>query len=219
MGGTGGASGAAGSGGTGGTAGSGGTGGTAGSGGTGGTGGETAGAGGAGGATGGDEVPASSHCAEVANWDPAWTAWEDEVLRLTNEARAVGHNCDSEGNFGPTTPLTTNPELRCAARLHSRDMIQNGYFDHDSRDGRDPFDRMMQAGYSGGTMAENIASGQTSPAAVVQEWLDSDGHCSNIMSPAFDELGVGYYYAPGSNPWVSSHMWTQNFGGAGWGGF
>jgi uncharacterized protein YkwD len=224
LGGTGGTAGTAGVGGTGGTggtggsAGTGGTGGTGGSGGTGGTGG-SGGSGGTGGTS--DEVPSTAYCADAAAWDPAWSEWEEEVLRLTNEARAAGHNCDSEGNFGPTTPLTMNQELRCSARLHSKDMADRDYFAHDSAppDGRDPFERMADAGYSGGTMGENIASGYQSPAQVVQGWLDSDGHCSNIMNPDFDEIGIGYYYIAGASQWDASRLWTQNFGGAGWGGF
>jgi hypothetical protein len=54
-------------------------------------------------------------CEEVADWDPDWAAYEDEVLRLTNQARAAGHDCDREGKFGPTDPLTMNNRLRCAA--------------------------------------------------------------------------------------------------------
>src|SRR5688572_30929480 len=79
-----------------------------------------------------EEVPLVDipSCQEVADWDPAWVAFEDEVLRLTNEARAVGHNCDSAGQFGPTGPLAMNERLRCAARVHSFYMAETGHFDH-----------------------------------------------------------------------------------------
>jgi len=137
---------------------------------------------------------------------------------LTNEVRAEGANCDSMGMFGPTTPLTMQPALRCAARMHSKDMVDQDYFDHTGLDGRSPFDRMGEAGYSGGLMGENIAWGQRSPQEVVDGWVDSDGHCANIMNPGFSELGVGYYFATGSNAWNATHMWTQNFGAPGFGG-
>ena len=32
---------------------------------------------------------------------------------------------------------------------------------------------------------------------MVSGWIDSDGHCANLMNPSFSELGVGYYNAPG----------------------
>ncbi len=169
-----------------------------------------------------DSVPVSSspQCADVQDWDPMWTQFEDEVLELTNAARANGFNCDSGGDFsqGGIAPLTMNPELRCAARLHSMDMGLNDYFAHDSQDGRSPFDRMAEAGYSGGTMGENIAMGQQSPQQVVDGWLESDGHCSNMMNAGFNEIGIGFWQGESDNDWFNSSLyWTQNFGGAGGG--
>ena len=163
------------------------------------------------------DVPTGSHCAPVADWDPLWAQWENEVLVLTNEVRARGANCDTEGSFGPVPALTMNAELRCSARLHSLDMGQNDYFSHYSQDGTDAGQRMQAAGYAPRALGENIAAGQTSPQEVVDGWVDSDGHCANIMQSAFTELGVGYY-EQGSG-WTGARMWTQNFGTPGGGGF
>ncbi len=159
----------------------------------------------------GDEVPMTDHCAAVADWDPMWTQWEDEVLLLVNEYRSMGFNCDSQGSFGATTPLSTDPILRCAARLHSLDMYERGYFDHDNPDGIDPFERMAAAGFMGSYMGENIAQGQTSPEDVMRAWMDSDGHCSNVMNPNYTLLGVGYHPGSDSNR-RAQRYWTQNFG-------
>lgn len=157
------------------------------------------------------EVPNTPHCADVADWESTWAEWEDAVLALVNSARATGADCDSEGSFGATTPLAMDPMLRCSARLHSRDMFVRDFFDHTNPDGLDPFDRMAEAGFSGGWMGENIAYGQQSPEEVMQAWLESDGHCSNIMNPNFTLIGVGYY--PGGANWQEGqHFWTQNFG-------
>jgi len=38
--------------------------------------------------------------------------------------------------------------------------------------------------------------------------MASDGHCSNIMSPDFEELGVGYHRKTSG----LKHYWTQAFG-------
>ncbi len=161
----------------------------------------------------GADVPTGDYCASAAMWDPAWVAFEEEVLRLTNEVRATGANCDSEGMFGPTDPLTMNPNLRCSARLHSADMGEQGYFEHTALDGRDPFERMNDAGYSGGTLGENIAMGQQTAAEVVNGWVESDGHCSNIMNSGFTELGVGYWEGEPENQFFNGNkLWTQNFG-------
>lgn len=159
----------------------------------------------------GEEVPMTDHCAAVADWDPLWTQWEDEVLLLVNEYRAMGYNCDSQGSFEATTPVATDPMLRCAARLHSLDMYERGYFDHDNPDGVDPFERMAAAGFSGSYMGENIAQGQSSPEDVMRAWMESDGHCSNVMNPNYTLIGVGFH--PGSDSdRRAQRYWTQNFG-------
>lgn len=171
--------------------------------------------GGGGGSQGG--VPTTDHCADVADWDPKAAAFEEEVLKLTNEARAVGHDCDAEGSFGPADPLTMEPHLRCSARLHSAYMAEVGDdFAHTQRrTGSTPFDRMQDAGYQFLAAGENIAVGQSTPKEVVDGWLESDGHCSNIMSPEFTQIGIGYAFGPydaGFGQAFDAAYWTQNFG-------
>lgn len=139
--------------------------------------------------------------------DPA-AAWEGEVLALVNRARAAGRTCGT--TYHPAVPaLTANAALAAAARAHSADMAANGYFSHTGLDGSTPWDRMRAVGYVHTAAGENIAAGQTGPAEVMAAWLGSPGHCANVMSPAFRELGVGYAHATGS-PY--GHYWTQDFG-------
>ena len=53
---------------------------------------------------------------------------------------------------------------------------------------------------------ENIAWGQKSPEAVMQAWMNSEGHRANILNKNFTKIGVGYYQnAAGRN------FWTQLF--------
>jgi uncharacterized protein YkwD len=164
----------------------------------------------------GDDVPDTEHCDPVASWDPMWTQFEEEVLMLTNAARARGADCGQYGSFGAASPLTMQPNLRCSARLHSQDMGMNDYFAHDSQDGTDPFMRMTTAGYSGRMMGENIAKGQQSPMEVVNGWMESDGHCSNIMNAGFTHIGVGYWEGEADNQFFNGNkLWTQNFGSPG----
>ena len=66
---------------------------------------------------------------------------------------------------------------------------------------------MTAAGYVWQTAGENLAGGNATAEATMQQWLDSDGHCANLMNPAFTELGVGYF--PGG-PYTT--LWVQNFG-------
>ncbi len=162
------------------------------------------------GGEGGGDMPDNAYCNPVDDWSAAWLAWELEVVELVNSARSSGGNCGAQGNFAPSGPLTWNAELSCAARVHSLDMGEAGYFSHTNLQGNGPGWRLDQAGFAGGGWGENIAAGQSSPAAVVQSWLDSDGHCANMLNGGFAQIGMGYANVNGSQ---YGHYWTQTFGG------
>jgi uncharacterized protein YkwD len=95
--------------------------------------------------------------------------------------------------------------LARAARAHSADMDHRHYFDHDSRDGRSPWDRIKAAGYPA-PGAENIAMGQPTAASVMNAWMNSSGHRANILNCGLKSIGVGVQYDSGG-PW-----WTEDFG-------
>lgn len=157
--------------------------------------------------TGATMVPEVDYCAPTADWDPAWAQLEQEIVELVNQYRAEGATCGDE-TFGPAGPLTMDSSLQCAARMHSLDMAERDFFSHDNPSGEGPNDRMKKAGYSGRGWGENIAGGNSTAEATMVQWMDSPGHCSNIMSPNYTLIGVGYY--PGGE-W--GHLWTQTFGG------
>jgi uncharacterized protein YkwD len=71
-------------------------------------------------------------------------------------------------------------------------MAQNDYFEHNDLHGNTPADRVRAAGYQETLVGENIAYGPKTVDEVVQGWLDSPGHCENIMDPRFGEMGLGY---------------------------
>jgi uncharacterized protein YkwD len=120
---------------------------------------------------------------------------EDAAVRLTN-AQRTQHGC---------APLRSDSRLRTAARRHSADMEARNYFDHNSPDGRTPWDRIKAAGYST-PGAENIAKGYATAQAVVQGWMNSPGHRANILNCSLKAVGIGVEYGQGG-PW-----WTQDFG-------
>ncbi len=154
------------------------------------------------------DVPDNAYCAPVGGWDPAWAQLELDVLELVNQVRAQGADCHGKGMFGPAGPLTMDPALRCAARKHSADMAARNFFDHTNPDGETPWDRMAKAGYGNYSNAgENIAAGSADAQGTMNQWLGSDGHCANIMNPAFQHIGVGY-----STGGQYGHLWTQVFG-------
>jgi len=151
-----------------------------------------------------DDIPDIAYCDSVANWDSAWTEFENDVFVIVNQRRSEGADCGSEGTFSSASPLQTDGGLHCAARLHSKDMADRGFWDHTNPDNEEPWDRMDRAGYQWSRAAENIARGSTTPEAVMQGWMNSDGHCANIMNPQLVHIGIGYHGA--------SQHWTQVFG-------
>ncbi len=157
------------------------------------------------------DVADTAYCEDVADWDPEWVEFEEEVLRLVNEARAGNADCGVEGQKPPVPRVTTDPILRCSARLHSLDMYERDFFDHTNPDGVNPFQRMDAAGFAGRGSGENIAVGQTTPEQVMESWMDSDGHCANVMRVNFTTLGVGFHPGAGQRG-LGSNFWTQNFG-------
>ena len=116
------------------------------------------------------------------------------ALQLVNDVRARGTHCGDE-LFGPAPPVTLSGTLANVALGHANDMAAKNYFEHVDPAGQSPADRVRAVGYSEKLVGENIAYGPKSVEEVVQGWLDSPGHCENIMDPRFVEMGIGL--APG----------------------
>jgi uncharacterized protein YkwD len=138
--------------------------------------------------------------------EPAATA--ARVLELVNAARAVARDCDAGHHFEAARPITASPTLAAVALEHSRDMAEHRKLGHPGSDGSAPADRVTRSGYLWQGTGENVASGQQTPEAVMKSWLDSPGHCENIMEPRFTEMGVAFALAPEQNPNI---YWTQVF--------
>jgi uncharacterized protein YkwD len=133
--------------------------------------------------------------------------FKQEFLDRINLARSKGCNC-GRTYFPPAPPLIWNDDLENAARGHALDMSERNYFSHTSKDGRSMSDRVTEAGYNfkgykSFIVGENIAQGQMSIPEVMDGWLKSEGHCRNLMNPAFKEVGVSEI----------DHYWVQDFGG------
>ncbi len=148
-------------------------------------------------------------CRGPDSWPTEFADIEWQILDLVNMHRAAGATCVS-GEQPPAPPLEMDEALRLAARLHSDDMLTNGYFSHISQDGRVLQDRVADAGWMGaGPLGENIIEDATDAASAVASWMAStDGHCENIMNPDYHVIGVGW----AGN--ASSTRGTQDFGGS-----
>jgi len=124
---------------------------------------------------------------------------ELEIVELLNQERANEN----------LPPLVIDIRLIEAARRHNNDMATNDFVSHTGSDGSSPFDRIADSGYSASIAGENVAAGYRTAAAVVQGWMNSDGHRANILSPSYEHIGVGYVYDENT---TYGHYWTTDFG-------
>jgi len=131
-------------------------------------------------------------------------------------------------------PLKYDPRLVSIATNHSEDMVEKGYYSHTAPDGTTIEDRFSEAGYEcrisvpGGvikTGSENIAQtyyqkgveksdGDTElygnesevARAIVDSWMESEGHRENIMQPYWRHQGIGIELTANNTVYA-----TQNF--------
>jgi uncharacterized protein YkwD len=144
---------------------------------------------------------AGSACAPNVSWGTVDRSFETQVVALVNKHRsALG-----------LSSLTLDPALTAAAEWKSLNMSGLNYFNHsDVPIGRAPSLRFAACGYptANRSWGENIAVGFTTPRAVMEGWLASPEHRSNIEEPSYRRIGVGV----ASGPSPAGMYWTQDFG-------
>ena len=124
------------------------------------------------------------------------TALQNQINQLINAERTQ-HGC---------TALKVNAALTAAARGHSAWMAQTGTFSHTGRSNSNFVARSKAAGYTKPS-AENIAWGYRSAAQVVNGWMNSPGHRTNILNCKSKTVGVGVVFSASGAPY-----YTQDFG-------
>ena len=122
---------------------------------------------------------------------PGDAALLDSVLERLNDIRAGGGRCGGR-DFPPAPPLTRSRTLDEAARIHAEDMARNSFLAHTGSDGSNPGERVSRAGFDWQVVAENVAAGQTSADDIAATWLESAGHCANLMDPKYSKTGIAY---------------------------
>lgn len=125
--------------------------------------------------------------------------YEWEVLKLVNKERI------KDGKEA----ISTFDKLQKASDVRTREIAS--IFDHTRPNGSSCFTVLKQKGISYMAAGENIASGQQTPEHVMDSWMNSPGHRSNILQSAFHHVGVGY-----GTTGICGNSWVQTFvGGCG----
>ena len=146
------------------------------------------------GAPAGDAAPdaSSTACPTDDEWDPSWVALEDDLVALLNETRAAATDCGA-GPVGPVGRLDPYESLRSAARMHARDMAENGFVSSSGSDGSTFQERHRRCGYDGnGAQGADLANDAPTPADALDRWLGTPTGCALLMDDRFENVGVGY---------------------------
>lgn len=114
---------------------------------------------------------------------PSSQVQEEILLNLLNQERIA------QG----LSPLTLDAELSRIARIKSADMRDNHYFAHESPTYGHVSDMLKAFGYSFSGAGENIAHHATTEKAHAA-FMSSDGHRRNILSSAWQKVGLGIVY-------------------------
>ncbi len=89
------------------------------------------------------------------------------------------------------SPLKWGGRIAGAARVHSLEMVDEGYFSHVSPISGSLTDRLRKSGLTGWLSAgENLAGAPTAEVAF-DLWLNSPLHYRNMLKASYDRVGIG----------------------------
>lgn len=128
------------------------------------------------------------------------------TANYSTQAQEVLAQCNAQRQANGIAALSLDPELTKAANIRAQEIAT--LFSHTRPDGRKCFTVLDQIGYSYWSAGENIAAGYGNSSAVMNGWMNSPGHRSNILNAGFKRLGVGYVYIPNSE---YGYYWVQIF--------
>lgn len=104
--------------------------------------------------------------------------------------------------------LEPDARLFDAAAAHAEVLSRRGILEHTGADGSTIGERARAAGYRWTIVAENLATGQIDPDAVVRSWLDSPGHRANLLDPDVRHAGAGHARGVRACPSCPPRWWV-----------
>ncbi len=124
-----------------------------------------------------------------------------KMIEIINLKRASGGKCGNK-LFSPSRPLRWDSRLAQAALIHAKDIASREILSHMGRDGSGSGERISSTGYKWKAYAENIGEGYMTAEDMLMAWLNSEGHCKNVMNPAFKDVGAARIVNKGRTYWV-----------------
>jgi len=138
------------------------------------------------------EIEKSKNNISTQNCELLFT-YEDQLLCYVNNVRVQNG----------LNKLTLNKNLNKSASIRAKEIVSK--FEHvRPNGGRYNTTITISHTYSG----ENIAAGQTSAKQVFNEWMASEGHKKNILSPNYKQMGIFLHEDPTQR---YRYYWCQLF--------
>ena len=120
----------------------------------------------------------------------AYSALSKEVFELVNNERA---------NAG-LPALAYRQDLQICVNISAEEIMEK--FDQIRPNNTDSFTVLTENNIEYSATGENIDEGQSTPQAVMERWMNSDGHKENILSDSFTGIAIGVTEKDGSYYWV-----------------
>lgn len=97
---------------------------------------------------------------------------------------------DAQRRANGLSAIRQDAGLTAAAQRHADDMARNTFVSHTGSDGSRLVNRLAEQGVCHGVAAENLAWGIPSAQAVVEGWMNSPAHRSNMLLDRVNAYGV-----------------------------
>jgi len=137
-------------------------------------------------------LPATVFAAGARSTSSTEAALQSTILGQLNQIRR-GHGL---------APLELDPALSSAAAQHTTEMLDDGYFAHNSADGLAFWKRIQHyypsSQYHYWSVGENLlwSPGTLDAKAAVDLWMASPDHRANILDPGWRQIGIAAQYDP-----------------------
>lgn len=119
-----------------------------------------------------------------------------------NTDQSFGRILNSVRIGNGASAVTYDSRLDAAAQGHAEDMVNRDYFNHNSPEGDDVYDRIVAQGYNPIAWGENIAGRQTNEQAALDAWENSPAHNRMMNAQSLEEFGLGVSGTGSDTRWV-----------------
>jgi hypothetical protein len=131
--------------------------------------------------------------AGAAQWNSAPNRGSGNLAAEAEEIRAMANQARPQAGVGR---LEWDQALAAAALQHCLRMAAEGPISHQYSGEPDLSARAAQAGAHFSVIEENVAIGPSADA-IHEEWMQSPGHRTNLLSPDVDRVGIAVVAARG----------------------